>query len=751
MKQYRQWSIKTISVLLSLAIFLNLTASFYIFQTNTTLAAGYATPSLISYASQSVANNVIMTAGSPEGVQPGDLLVFCVMTDKDLDGSTVKNLGWPSGFEIISNRRTTTGDDMQSMVGYKIATSSDPQSYDFTYDDTDGASYSVILAGFRGVDVSDPVDATSTSLTDGAGWSDSIDANPGVTTSNDNALVVLCAHHSDGAISNYTAPAGTTLVDDRTNVTDARSAMAYFVQGSAGSTESRQFTTTGENGGEEWHLNTVAFNAAAITNTKTKKEFSSATSTTWTVPENVYEIEVKAWGAGGGGGGSESDHVDPVGGTGGGGAFVYGRMEVTPGESLGIEVGEGGGTGVARANSGGAGGGGGHTEMTRNGNVLVIAGAGGGGGGSAEDDTDEGGNGGAGGANTGQSGTIGSAGGSDGGSGGTQGGGGAAGGNGVAGSSQAGGNGEDWNGTTGGELNGGAVSGGDGGDSSASDDIGGAGGGGSGYFGGGGGGSPNSSSQSGGGGGGGSSWASTTAVSGIVKYGGNYRSPGNPIDPDLKHSSNSNAGLGGHGDDRNGEAGFISGEGDESAEAGEDGMLIIKYRVLGETSGQTRFTSDVFITGNAQVAEQIAKSSGTFVIDHPLDPKNKMLYHSFVESPEAKNIYDGIAKFNWRGEATVRLPDYFEALNIDYRYQFTPMGAPMPGLYVKEEINRNRFVIAGGVRGERVTWQVTGIRNDPYIQAHPIIPEVEKGPDQLVDKGKFLFSGYEEIVDDNAE
>ena len=66
----------------------------------------------------------------------------------------------------------------------------------------------------------------------------------------------------------------------------------------------------------------------------------------------------------------------------------------------------------------------------------------------------------------------------------------------------------------------------------------------------------------------------------------------------------------------------------------------------------------------------------------------------------------------------------------------------MPDLYIKKEIENNRFVIAGGVPHGEVTWQVTGVRNDPYIKANPIINEVEKGPDALVEKGEFLFKGY---------
>src|SRR5690349_4851424 len=43
---------------------------------------------------------------------------------------------------------------------------------------------------------------------------------------------------------------------------------------------------------------------------------------------------------------------------------------------------------------------------------------------------------------------------------------------------------------------------------------------------------------------------------------------------------------------------------------------------------------NVSIIGTLSVTGAISKATGSFVIDHPLDPKNKLLYHSFVESPD---------------------------------------------------------------------------------------------------------------------
>ena len=68
-----------------------------------------------------------------------------------------------------------------------------------------------------------------------------------------------------------------------------------------------------------------------------------------------------------------------------------------------------------------------------------------------------------------------------------------------------------------------------------------------------------------------------------------------------------------------------------------------------------------FVTG------EVIKSGGTFRIDHPLDPENKYLSHSFVESWEMLNVYTGNAVLDEDGRATVRMPEWFEPLNRDFR------------------------------------------------------------------------------------
>ncbi len=165
-----------------------------------------------------------------------------------------------------------------------------------------------------------------------------------------------------------------------------------------------------------------------------------------------------------------------------------------------------------------------------------------------------------------------------------------------------------------------------------------------------------------------------------------------------------------------------------------EGAGTTNYGIYATATGATTNYAGYF-QGNVHVNGTLSKSAGTFKIDHPLDPENKYLVHSFVESPDMKNVYDGVVTLDQNGRAIVTLPAYFEALNKDFRYQLTPIGSPSPNLHIEQEIQNNQFIIAGGSSGLKVSWQVTGIRKDPYAIAYPIIPEQEKLPQE---KGKYL-------------
>jgi hypothetical protein len=150
------------------------------------------------------------------------------------------------------------------------------------------------------------------------------------------------------------------------------------------------------------------------------------------------------------------------------------------------------------------------------------------------------------------------------------------------------------------------------------------------------------------------------------------------------------------------------------------------------------------LNGKVKITGNLEKAGGSFKIDHPLDPANKYLCHSFVESPDMKNVYDGVVVLDGKGEAEIELPDWFGILNKDFRYQLTAIGAPGPNLYIAKEIseantntkyssktssnknNNSRFKIAGGASGMKVSWQVTGIRKDPWANTNRIQVEEDK-------------------------
>ena len=114
---------------------------------------------------------------------------------------------------------------------------------------------------------------------------------------------------------------------------------------------------------------------------------------------------------------------------------------------------------------------------------------------------------------------------------------------------------------------------------------------------------------------------------------------------------------------------------------------------------------------------------------------HKTLSHSFVESPDMKNIYDGVVVLDKNGEAVVVLPDWFEALNRDFRYQLTCIGGYAP-VYIAEEIKHNAFKIAGGTPGLKVSWQITGIRHDRWADENRIPVEEDK---PAAEQGTYLY------------
>ncbi len=238
--------------------------------------------------------------------------------------------------------------------------------------------------------------------------------------------------------------------------------------------------------------------------------------------------------------------------------------------------------------------------------------------------------------------------------------------------------------------------------------------------------------------GGAASAANTAGGTGITGYGGNANN--NTALPTFGGAGvigkggagqntllNAGAGAGGifYGGAPTSESGY-GGTG-VAAYAGAYGVGLQAY------AGTTGILAAQF-EGSVQIVGTLYKSSGAFKIDDPVDPENKYLVHSFVESSDMKNVYDGIVVTDGGGTAVVTLPDWFESLNRDFRYQLTTVGQPAQA-WIASEVSGNRFVIRTDKGGVKVSWQITGIRQDAWANAHRLPTEVDK-TDQ--EKGHYL-------------
>jgi len=173
----------------------------------------------------------------------------------------------------------------------------------------------------------------------------------------------------------------------------------------------------------------------------------------------------------------------------------------------------------------------------------------------------------------------------------------------------------------------------------------------------------------------------------------------------------------------------------QNKSVGDNNIIANFERANGDNVLQIQDDRQVVVTGDFFVNS----GNKNFILDHPLDPANKTLAHNAVESPDHVTYYDGTIRLNESGEAVVKLPSYFEALNSDYNYQLTCVGG-FAQVYIKTEISNNQFTIAGGLAGMKVSWQVSARRDDPWAHDHPYQAEEDKDP---VDKGKYYYpEGY---------
>ncbi len=177
---------------------------------------------------------------------------------------------------------------------------------------------------------------------------------------------------------------------------------------------------------------------------------------------------------------------------------------------------------------------------------------------------------------------------------------------------------------------------------------------------------------------------------------------------------------------------------------GENSSTGITYNNIGVAGlgwvGVWGETNDFTSPGFGVYANGDFGCTGTkaFMIDHPLDPENKYLKHFSVESPEVLNLYRGVVTLDANGNATIEMPDYFEAINTNYSYNLTAIGSSAPGLFIKEEISNGKFTVSGGNPNMKVSWTVYAQRNDEYTKQYPNSTKVEIEK-RDGNKGKYLI------------
>lgn len=150
-------------------------------------------------------------------------------------------------------------------------------------------------------------------------------------------------------------------------------------------------------------------------------------------------------------------------------------------------------------------------------------------------------------------------------------------------------------------------------------------------------------------------------------------------------------------------------------------------------TGATNYAG--YFSGNIYVSGSVLKSKDQVTVDYPLDPENKILTHSSVSSSEMLNVYSGNVVLDDKGNATVQMPEWFEAYNAEFRYQLTGIGSSAPGLYISRKLTNGEFGISGGNPAMEVSWMVSAVRNDNYAKANPVRVVTEKKENE---KGYYL-------------
>jgi hypothetical protein len=173
------------------------------------------------------------------------------------------------------------------------------------------------------------------------------------------------------------------------------------------------------------------------------------------------------------------------------------------------------------------------------------------------------------------------------------------------------------------------------------------------------------------------------------------------------------------------------------------GGLNLVYRLVLQPNGGNVGIATTNPTSTLTVNGSLSKGSGSFKIDHPLKPKTHHLVHSFVESPQANNIYRGKVQLV-DGKATINLDEVstmtegtFIALNRDI-HTYTSNESDWDAVRGKVEGNILTIECQNAESTATVSWLVVGERQDKHMfdtewtdENGKVIVEPEKEIDNL--------------------
>jgi len=169
-------------------------------------------------------------------------------------------------------------------------------------------------------------------------------------------------------------------------------------------------------------------------------------------------------------------------------------------------------------------------------------------------------------------------------------------------------------------------------------------------------------------------------------------------------------------------SGFTGGETNYNMSIRNPSTNKIAFRQRWFTTGQNDVEVMNFTSGNVNVVGAFSKGSGSFKIDHPLPEKTNThhLVHSFVEAPQADNIYRGKIDLV-SGTATVNIDTVagmtegtFVLLNRDIQC-FTSNETGWTA--VKGSVSGNTLTITAqdNTCTDTISWMVIGERQDQHM------------------------------------